>query len=163
MKSGVYQYINQLNGKRYVGSSEQFNLRWNKHTSDLKKFRHENPKLQLAVNKHGLENFKFEILEECEPSKCKVLEQQYLNNYVRWGFDYNINKLATGGSHGRVISKETRHKLSISKLGKTMSEEHKKKISDANKGKTSNRKGCRLSEETKQKISIAIRGRVLKK
>lgn len=40
-----------------------------------------------------------------------------------------------------------------------VTEEHRKKLSIANKGKTSNRKGIIVSEETKKRISLAKKGK----
>jgi len=68
-----------------------------------------------------------------------------------------LRNLTDGGEglSGRVLSEETRRKLSEVHKGKTLSEEHKIKLSEAKKGKTSNRKGVILSEETKIKMSEA--------
>jgi hypothetical protein len=48
---------------------------------------------------------------------------------------------------------EWRHAISKANLGKKMSKEACQKMSQAKKGKTSNRKGVKLSDETKRKIS----------
>jgi hypothetical protein len=81
------------------------------------------------------------------------------------------------GSH---MSEESKKKISISMIevrktinpmkgrtgerhhnfGKPMSEEQKKKLSDAHKGKPSNRKGTHHTEETKRKISESKKGTV---
>ena len=81
------------------------------------------------------------------------------------------------GSH---MSEESKKKISISMIevrktinpmkgrtgerhhnfGKSMSEEQKKKLSDAHKGKPSNRKGTHHTEETKRKISESKKGTV---
>ena len=45
--------------------------------------------------------------------------------------------------------------------GKHHTEETKQKISEAKKGKSSNRKGCHHTEETKQKISESLNGKIL--
>ena len=42
---------------------------------------------------------------------------------------------------------------------KHLTEEHKKRISEANRGKVSNRKGVFLSEETKKKMSLSHIGK----
>ena len=63
---------------------------------------------------------------------------------------------------GRVFTEEWRRKISLAKKGKTgqtLSEETKRKISESLKGKTSPRKGEHISEETKRKISEAGKGR----
>jgi len=45
--------------------------------------------------------------------------------------------------------------MSKSRKGRKFTEEHKKNISNAKKGKPSNRKGAKHSEETKEKIRIS--------
>ena len=61
---------------------------------------------------------------------------------------------------GKNFSKETRKKMSESHKGIQSSEESKRKISEAMKGKN---KGIKLSEERKQKISEAHKGGKLSK
>jgi hypothetical protein len=56
------------------------------------------------------------------------------------------------GISGYVFSEETKKKLSEAHKGKTHSEESKRKMSEVNKGKT-------LSEEHKRKISEAKKGK----
>jgi hypothetical protein len=74
----------------------------------------------------------------------------------------------------RTISEETRRKMSLAKKGKTLSEEHKRKISESvikwnkeigapigiRKRIAEKQKGRKLSEESKQKISKANKGKV---
>jgi group I intron endonuclease len=48
--------------------------RWNDHKKHLKGNNHSNRKLQNAWNKHGAENFQWNILQECEESKLVWLE-----------------------------------------------------------------------------------------
>ena len=55
---------------------------------------------------------------------------------------------------GKHLSKETKHKLSITLTGRKISEEHRKNISKANIGK-------KLSEETKEKLRITNTGKKL--
>lgn len=54
---------------------------------------------------------------------------------------------------GKIVSAETRKKMSESQKGKHLSDEHRQKLSAANKGKT-------LSEDTKKKISEARKGKL---
>jgi hypothetical protein len=69
---------------------------------------------------------------------------------------------------GRIFSDEHKHKLSLANKGKShpnkgkpMSEEQKHKLSLAHKGKPSGRKGKTCSKEHKLKISLANSGRKL--
>jgi group I intron endonuclease len=102
--------------------------------------------INKALLKVGYYNFSLEILEYCEPSKCIEREQYYLNLLQP---EYNILKIA-GSSLGYQHSEEAKKKISEAK--KNMTEETKKRISEAHLGKNH-------SEETRKKISEAHIGR----
>lgn len=101
-KSGVYLIINKIDDKKYVGSSIDIAFRITEHYHTLSLNKHFNPKLQNAVNKHGLENFYFTILEYVEildSSQKSILyerEQYYMDllDVIKDG--YNINPVAGG-------------------------------------------------------------------
>lgn len=76
---GVYKITNMVNGKFYIGSSNNIKNRWNQHQKSLDEGVHGNAYLQNAWNKYGAENFKFEIVEECAPEVQFEREQFYLN------------------------------------------------------------------------------------
>lgn len=59
---------------------------------------------------------------------------------------------------GRVISEETRMKISNANKGRKMSEECKKRISEKNKGNRPWNKGIKLPDEIKKKISLKQKG-----
>ena len=81
MKTGVYKITNQANDKMYVGSAIDLMNRWYKHKSQLNKNKHHSIKLQRAWNKYGVDNFKFEIIEECDKEKLIEIEQYYIDLY----------------------------------------------------------------------------------
>lgn len=66
-----------------------------------------------------------------------------------------------GGWKGRKHRPETIEKMRKAATGKHHSEETRKKISMANKGRPSSLKGKHISEETRRKISIANKGKQL--
>ena len=67
LKTGVYIIRNQINNKIYIGSSVvSFLKRILHHNAMLRNKKHKNSYLQSSYNKHGEENFIFEILENCE-------------------------------------------------------------------------------------------------
>ena len=66
MDSGIYLIKNILDDKVYIGSSINLKSREYKHFWMLRKGIHDNNYLQSSYNKFGEENFKFEILENCE-------------------------------------------------------------------------------------------------
>jgi group I intron endonuclease len=90
-----------------------------------------------AILKHGISNFKLEILKYCSPAKCIKWEQYYIDLLKP---EYNILKTA-GSPLGLIHSDETRAKLSaLNKgknnpmFGKKHSVEYKAKMSEALKG-----------------------------
>lgn len=68
------------------------------------------------------------------------------------------NKGLKGYNKGYPRTKEWCEKISRAKMGHAVSEETRKKISEKQKGRVSNRKGVKLSNETKEKIRKAKLG-----
>jgi group I intron endonuclease len=101
-KSGIYKITNTANGKFYIGSSINLKQRFNEHIGLLTKNSHPNFILQRSWNKHGVDKFTFEIIEECAHDQkiCFEREQYYLDllkPYLEVG--YNISKHAAGGDN----------------------------------------------------------------
>lgn len=59
------------------------------------------------------------------------------------------------------LSAETRSRISESRKGKKLTEEHCRKLSEAHKGHLAWNKGLRASLETRLKLSMAAKGRLL--
>ena len=75
-KSGVYRWINQVNGKCYVGSSVDLGYRLKQYYSHKYLTRKKSIRsISSALNKYGHSNFILEILEHCEPVKSIILEK----------------------------------------------------------------------------------------
>jgi group I intron endonuclease len=149
---GIYVLRNKNNGKIYVGQSRVNVDKRSKHHGG-----HRIQYINRVVDKHGLENFdRFiyyvpeELLDDLERDMIKNLHSLKPDGY-------NID---TGGCKNKYLSEETKKKISDAHRGKKLSEEHKKKISDAEKGRPSPMRGRILSEEHKTKIGMAFRGRV---
>lgn len=115
-----------------------------------------------------------EIIKTTSEDEAFELEMSLIIKYGRRQIDTNgilANRTLGGeGPSGRIMSNETKSKLSKAKTGiKIHTEESKRKISEANKGKTLSlesrkkvseaNKGKILSEETKKKVGIASKGR----
>lgn len=92
-KSGIYTITNLINRKVYVGSAYNFKRRFKAHCSTLKNNIHRNKKLQNSYNKYGKDNFKFEILEECDIEFIYFKEYICINilNSCNSEYGYNIN------------------------------------------------------------------------
>lgn len=153
MESGVYQIVNNVNGKCYVGSSINLHTRRLRHFNDLLKNKHENEHLQRAYNKYGKEAFEFKVIELLEIDdniKEKLLsrEQFWIDNLKP---EYNILPVA-GSSIGYRHTDEAKKKISKATKGVSKSEEHSKHIREAQKGRT-------FSEEHKSKLSESAKHR----
>ena len=140
----IYLRTNKINGKKYIGqvTTKRFKARQNKWNN--LNLPYAGNVINNARKKYGIESFGFEILKECEDEELNKWEMYYikeLNTKVPYG--YNM----TDGGDGTS--------------GCTVSEETKRKISEANKGKTTWLKGKHHSEETKQKISKGKKGNKL--
>jgi group I intron endonuclease len=78
--TGIYKITNLLNGDCYVGSSKDIGFRWKCHlTVHSKLGRHHEYHIYRAMRKYGVDNFKFEVLEECEREKLIIKEQYYFD------------------------------------------------------------------------------------
>lgn len=161
-RCGIYLIINTKNGKFYIGQSQDINRRWNSHRSNLRKNTHSNCHLQRAWNIDGEDKFKFLVLEYCPIEQLDEREQIQLNAHVNGDNCYNIavdatapNRGRTGTMLGKHHTEETRRKISAAKKGKpgfSPSEDLRQKISAANKGKLK-------TPETRRKLSEAHRGK----
>ena len=54
MKSGIYQILNKVNGKSYVGQTDDFEIRERNHRNSLRANKHFNKHLQSSWNIYGL-------------------------------------------------------------------------------------------------------------
>ena len=72
---GIYKITNKINGKCYIGQSINIKQRWKGHRKDA--FWLNGPDYQYplykAIRKYGIENFSFEVIEECPSVIPKVL------------------------------------------------------------------------------------------
>lgn len=160
-KTGIYKIVNIETKKIYVGSAVNIYNRWLVHKHGLANNVHHSKKLQNSYNKHGIENFIFELIEECPKEVLIEREQYWMDVLKSVNEGYNICPKA-GSSLGKKHSDDTKKKIGIKSKGRVFSEERNKKISEANKGKLVGVKnpmyGKKVSEETKQKISLNTSG-----
>lgn len=89
---GIYKIENLLNKHCYIGQSIDILRRWRQHRSDYKVY---NTSLYAAFKKYGLENFSFEVIEECKPEELNDKEIYWIQYYDSYKNGYNQT---TGGS-----------------------------------------------------------------
>lgn len=150
MNCGIYSILNKVNGKLYVGQTTNLHQRWIQHKHRLRNNYHFNPHLQSAWNKYGEDAFEYNPLEHCTKKELGNCEDWWIEYFDATNREkgYNLRK---GGNEHFEVSDETKEKLRIANLGKTMSEETRQKLRKANLGK-------KLSDETKRKVSASLTG-----
>ena len=150
----IYMIKNTINGKCYIGqTTKSAKKRIRSH------FRKNSgcPLLGKAIKKYGSDAFTVKILhngvldiflDDLESASIKKY-----NTLAPCG--YNLD---SGGNKNKVLSDETRRKMSEARKGKTLSVEHKQKLSKANKD-NKHFLGKKHSKESKRKISESLRGK----
>lgn len=111
MSTGIYKITNKINGNAYIGLSINIEKRWKAHierSSDMSNKEYDKV-LYKAFRKYGIDNFEFEILEECKLEELKEKEIYWINYYNTFKHGYN----ATPGGDLTDMSgeKHPRHKL----------------------------------------------------
>jgi group I intron endonuclease len=146
----IYRISNKINGKSYIGQTvyDSPQKRWNVHKNNYLKETHQEY-LYRAMRKDGFENFEFSILCLCKKDELSELECKYIKDYNTFGVEgYNM----TSGGEGRrdfKLSEETKKKISIAGKGRVPTEETRKKLSLAGIGR-------KLTEETKAKMKETL-------
>ena len=194
---GVYYIQNLVTNKFYIGSSADVYSRIKSHLNMLQRGVHSNIHLQRSYSKHGQDKFAWGVCEEVfDIDQLLAVEQTWIDVMG----DYNICTEA-GSTRGYKATEETRAKLSAVKsginnpmygtkrpevgeifrklhTGKVLSEEHKRKCSEALKGNRgpwdnpesvakileaarASYTGRKHSDETRAKVSAAGMGRVV--
>lgn len=120
MICGIYKIECMVNGKVYIGQSQDIERRWGRHKRELENGEHNNNHLQAAFNKYRADNFTWEIIEECEESLLDDKEIFYIEKYDSYNREKGYNQ-TIGGGGTRGFNRE-------------FSEEHRRKIGEAKKG-----------------------------
>ena len=167
----VYKITNLLDGKIYIGKHQTKNL----DDGYMGSGKH----LKNAVIKHGIENFKKDILfqfdneSEMNAKEAELVTQEFVLREDTYnlcvggngGFSY-INSSGLNDRTGSSLSPESKAKISQKKmgntnnLGKKFSDEHKAKM---RKSVSESLQGIPKSEEHKKKIAESVRKRIAEK
>jgi GIY-YIG catalytic domain len=96
-KSGVYRFVNTINGKSYIGSSIHLSNKFNSfyNLSSLTSQVKGSIIIYRALLKYGYKNFSLNILEYCESNMLIEREQYYINIIKP---EYNI----LGSKHSKM-------------------------------------------------------------
>lgn len=120
---GIYKITNKINHKVYIGQSVDIKRRWYEHKTrafDPNNNCYDKP-LYRSFRKHGLDNFIFEVVQECSVEEMNILETKYIhqfNSLVPNG--YNLMESSSKNSAsvvpvckecGKIISRDTKNQL----------------------------------------------------
>ena len=161
----IYKITNQINGKSYIGltTEDRPTDRYSKHRylarhPEMESAQSQNSYIHKAMNKYGLDNFTFEIIEEVpENQDLNKREQYWIAFYHTYVKDpqcngYNLTKGGEGTvgfSRSQTIEEREKRKISnkqffinhpearkqISERTKQLwqNEEYRKKVTESNR------------------------------
>lgn len=120
MNSGIYKILNNITNKCYVGSTKNFDIRWNQHLKNLKNGRHSSIKLQRSFDKYGENAFSFHIIEYVEYEKNLIIDKEnyWIHNLNSKSNGYNI----ADASFGDVLTNHPNRDEIIKKISATVNE-----------------------------------------
>ena len=132
----LYEHRNKINGKRYIGITNNTKKRWCANGNRYKECHH----FWAAIQKYGWDNFEHNvIIYGLTREEASRLEMLYIEKYrtCEKAFGYNIS---IGGTCplsmlGKHHSEETKQKMREKALGRVISEEQRKSHSEKMKGK----------------------------
>jgi group I intron endonuclease len=182
----IYKITNTKNKKCYIGETQELDVQkiWKGHLKSIKRNKG-CPALIGAINKYGLESFKFEVVIICFDEDRFNYEREYIKKYNSQApYGYNILPGGEGGGFlGKSHSEESREKISenLKKFNKNnpghfetfrkkweesmskvdisaairKSEKFKKAKEEKRVGSPSHKNG--MTEETKENISKGLK------
>lgn len=104
MTIGIYCYENKHNHRRYIGQSTNIEKRYDQHLYDAAN----RPKqtIDFALNKFGIDDFDFMIIEECSEDRLNEREIYWIQYYDSYNDGYNSTpggKCLRGENHPRAF------------------------------------------------------------
>lgn len=169
-KAYIYSIINPK-GKIYIGSTINLTDRIYRYKTLRNK---QQVKVYNSIKRYGWENHKFEVIHECDINDRNYYESYYgilYNSIGENGLNLALPKL---NDLYECMSEETKRKIGLAHKGKKITEEHKRKISENSKkylrenvhpmkGKTPWNKGIEFLKGEKNPMYGVIRSEEWKK
>lgn len=90
---GIYKITNINDGRVYIGRATKFLDRWRQHAkcgTGADKGAQINVRLYEAMKREGIENFTFEVLDECATEDQAAREKYWVDYYRSMEYGYNI-------------------------------------------------------------------------
>lgn len=104
---GIYKITNKITNDAYIGQSIEIENRIRDHKKLYNWERENNKKLYQAFIEFGLENFEFEVLEECNSDQLSEREEYWIAYYNTYPNQYNM----TPGGQYNAGESHPSHKL----------------------------------------------------
>lgn len=104
----IYKITNLINEKVYIGQTVQsLKDRWYQHVGNsIWSSQYEKRMaIKQAIRKYGKENFRIELLEDCDRNLLNDREKYWINYYDSYNSGYNSTKGGQGGFKSFVTSK----------------------------------------------------------
>jgi group I intron endonuclease len=90
---GVYKITNIINGKFYIGISNDIERRFKDHKASAKSGSLQ--RMYVEMRDYGIQNFKFEVLEIINDEKVRMFMEKYY--YITLRPEYNNQVPSDGG------------------------------------------------------------------
>lgn len=141
--SGIYSWINKLNGKMYIGKGNNIYRRVYEEKNQFSNNKHGNLlKLYNAVKKYGIHNFEIRLLLEIEKTKLFDVEPMFIQFYDTKKNGYNITSGGEGCSGHEISENQIKKQKEKMKLywDDVKKNEHSQKMKIWYNNKTENEK-----------------------
>lgn len=102
---GIYKITNKITHQVYIGQSIHIENRWKQHKNPYNWNRESTKPLYKDMLKYGIDNFDFQILEECAPQQLnnhEVFWIKYFNSYKN-GYNQNQGGLGVVYNHQEIF------------------------------------------------------------
>lgn len=110
---GIYKITNLKNQKVYIGQSRHIEKRFKEHIQKSQNFyegEHYNP-VHMDLHIFGIENFSFEVIEECTIEELNDKEEYWIKYYNSQKTGYNIT--SGGNCTGKLSSDDVENIIKL--------------------------------------------------
>jgi group I intron endonuclease len=158
MPAIIYQIINIINNKIYIGKTKQkLSKRWYRHLYEAKNgcdFY-----LHRAIRKYSEEFFEIKIIEKVDNEICSEREKYWIFYYDSMNPEKGYNS-TSGGEGNFFVSEQTKNKSRLSKLGVKNPMFGKKHSLETKEKRSTALKKVKKTKEWLKKIGNATKGRI---
>jgi group I intron endonuclease len=107
----IYEIVNKVNGKKYIGQAQDYDKRWKEHIYRFNTQIHENQYFQAAWNKYGQRNFSFRVIQVCtSQEELDQAEIEWIKTENTRNRDFGYNTMPGGGKTNAYEIRKARSK-----------------------------------------------------